>query len=656
MVKSSSSNEVEKPVPDTAIGALAAKDPRVFKPKAIAVATIGIMFTLFHLFTGFSGILEPYAQLTITLSVLMIFSILLHPLGRKSWYEKPSFWFLIDLLLIVGIIYTQVYIIQNFYDLTIFRTSSANVYDVIVGTIYIIVLLEVIRRVLGYPILVLCLFFLIQNLTAEHWPGWFFGPSVPWKMSIEVNFLQDNGIFAEPMKVVGTYLILFMIFGAFLIKTGGGDFFVKLANSIAGPLVGGPGKVAVIGSSLVGMIQGAATSNAAIVGTITIPMMKKAGFSARVAAAIEAIASSGGQLMPPIMGASAFVMAEYLGVPYIKIAASAVIPAVAYYLAAYLAVHYEALKANLKGLPQAEVPPLGKTLKEGGHILLPLVFLVILLALGLGIASATAYTIFITVVVTMLFKQTRLTPQRFLETLELGARNSVIVGIACAAAGIVIGTFYVSGLADTLASQIILGSGGNILIAGLIAALVSLVLGMAMPTVAVYVTVLLIGIPALIKMGAPVFSAHFFCFYYGLLSAITPPVALAAYVTAGIAGDKPMNVAATACRIALPLYILPFGFLLNPSILLQAPVGHVVISALGTFGGVYFLASGLSGYLFCFLSLVERIILVIGGFLLITQNYLLMLVGLIVGGIGFSLHRIRLTRMRRGENSNVEKL
>ncbi len=602
----------------SAVEALVDAESKVPKALSFFVAGFASLFAFFHLYTGFFGMMEIYANLTMTVSLLLIIGFLYHPLGRKSWSDPLNKWFIVDVICILLVIAIQVYIFSEYDEITIYRTSMANTTDLIAGGIYLILVLELTRRVLGYPIFLLALFFLIQNLTAQWWPGWLHGPNVPLKVSIEVNFLQDNGIFAIPIKVCSRYLVLFLIFVALLLESGGGQKLLNIAYSVAGRFTGGPAKVAVIASSLLGSVQGAATANVAGTGSFTIPLMKESGFSPRMAGAIEAVSSSGAQLMPPIMGASAFVMAGFLKVSYRRVCLAAIIPALIYYVCAFATVHFYSVKKNLRGLPKEQLPDLRRSLKEGWSVLIPFGVLLFFIAKGYAMATCAVYGIIAAVICTMVDPSTRWTPTRLLKALEKGSKDCIMVVTACAAAGIVIGTFFVSGLGDTLARQIVLGSHGILPIALVICAVVSLILGMAMPTVAVYVTLLLVGIPALIRLGVPKFSAHFFCFYFGLLSAITPPVALAAFVAAGISGDTPMGTAFRASRIALPLYFVAFFLPYNPAMMWSGTATQILtVCILGIIGAIS-VAASTAGHLFVKTKKWETILLFIGGMALIS--------------------------------------
>ncbi len=600
-------------IPGSATEHLLSRGPGPSRVFAFVIVGFVSIFSFFHLYTGFFGQLEIYINLTITVSLMLILAFLYYPLGRKSWSDPLNKWFLVDVLFILIIIAAQIYIIVEYEELIIYRTSMANTADVLVGAIYMLLILEATRRVLGYPILVLCILFLIQNFTASWWPGWLHGTDIPLKISVEVNFIQDNGIFGVPVKVCSQYLVLFLIFVSMLLESGAGQKLLNLSLALAGRLSGGPAKVAVIGSSLLGSVQGAATANVAGTGSFTIPLMKKSGFSANMAGAVESVASSGAQLMPPIMGASAFVMAGFLGVSYTRICLAAIIPALIFYVCIFATIHFYSIRNGFTGMPKAELPSLGKSLKEGWSVIIPFAVLIFYIVKGVSLSVCASNGIIAVIICTMIDPSTRWTPVKLLKTLESGARQCIVVVIACTVAGVIIGTFFVSGLGDNLARQIVMSSHGILPVALIICAVVSLILGMAMPTVAVYITLLLVAVPALIKMGVPEFSAHFFCFYFGLLSAITPPVALAAFVAAGISGDSPMKTALTASRIAMPLYVVAFFLPYNAAMTWGGSAFEILTTAVLGIVGAIAVAASTAGFFIVKVRYWERIIFLIGG-------------------------------------------
>jgi len=603
------------------------------------MAAMAIFVSLYHLLTAWFGLLPPCPQRVISLSGIMALGFFFYPLGRKSWRDKLNRFFFVDLACIVFCIVAAVYVSLNWYAFVWERSGQPSVFDIAIGTIFIITLLELGRRCLGPPMILVVIFFLSQNLFAPYFPGWLRGPSISWKMVIEVNFLADHGIFGIPMGVVASFVMVFVLFAAMMMKSGISDSMNKLALALTGRYTGGPAKVSVVASGVIGMTQGVAASNVVTTGSFTIPLMKSVGYKPHFAAAVETVASTGGQLAPPIMGVTAFLIAEFLGVPYLTVCLAAVIPTMVYYTTVFITVHLEAKRTGLKTLKPEEVPPLRPALAKGWMVTLPIVLLIILIVIGLGITTVACYAVFAIFVIAWFSKETRWTPTKLLLAFEEAARMGIVVALACACAGLIIGTFYVSGLGHVFAMTIVEGSGGNLLVALLITAVFSLILGMEMPTAAVYITLMIIVIPALIKMGCNPFAAHFFCFYMGNMSCVTPPVAVPAFAAASIAGSSPMRTAATAARIAFPLYIIPFFLPYFPAMLWQGPPWQIItILVFAALGGAS-IACAFEGWLLYRLSWVERAMAFTGGILLIVPIVYFTILGLVLVGLVVLLQR-----------------
>ncbi|MFC1990280.1 TRAP transporter permease, partial [Chloroflexota bacterium] len=472
-----------------------------------------LVVAMFHVFTIAFGTLEPWAQRVVSLSLIMVLAPMLYPLGRKSWWEGFNRFFVVDLIIMIVPIITIGYIIADYYNMAYIRMAGANTFDIVLGTLYMACLLELCRRAIGWIMSAIVLFLLLQSLLSAYLPGMLYGPPVKWKVMVEISFFADQGIFGVAMFVVANYLVMFLIFVGFLLASGASEFFVKLSLGLAGKFRGGPAKVAVVASSMVAMIQGVATTNVASTGSVTIPMMKKAGYKPHFAGAVETVASSGGGITPPVMSLTAFIMAELLGVSYWTVCLAAIVPALLYYITCFATVHFEAIKLDLKGLPPEQIPPVLPTLARGGHLLLPIVVLVFFIALQWGIGYCALIATLVLFAVTWIRKETRWTPARLLGAFERTGRLIVIAGIACGAVGILVGSFYVSGLGPRLSEYIVAASMGQPWIALLIAGAICLLMGMGMPVIPVYMTLFMMAIPALIKMGLPDLPVHFFVLY-----------------------------------------------------------------------------------------------------------------------------------------------
>src|SRR5690606_7132896 len=449
-------------------------------------------------------------------------------------------------------------------------------------------------------------------------------------------YFTTEGIFGLPLGVSATFIFLFILFGAFLEKTGIGRFFIDLANAVAGFASGGPAKVAVITSALEGTVSGSSVANTVGSGSFTIPMMKRLGYRPEFAAAVEATASTGGQLMPPIMGAAAFLMAEFTGIPYIRIATAALLPAILYFTGIFIAVHYEAKRLGLKGIPRDQLPSVWSVIRERGHLFLPLVAIIVLLVQGNTPMKAAFYGIVLAVVAAMIHPSTRMSLRDIIAALEQGARAALGVVMATAAAGIIIGVITLTGLGLKLASGLVSLAQGQLFLTLFFTMIASLILGMGSPTTANYVITSTIAAPALLQLGLPVLVAHMFVFYFGILADITPPVALAAYAGAGIAGAQPMKTGVTATRIAVAAFLIPYiPSMLFIDVTWQQILQMAITSILGMFG----VAVAMGGFFRTNLTVPERILFALGGVLMIDPGLVTDLVGLILlaGGIGLQL-------------------
>jgi TRAP transporter 4TM/12TM fusion protein len=569
-------------------------------PLAVFVLSIALTITVYHLYTGVFGQVDPFLQRVFCLTLLLILCFIHHPIGRASWNSRLNLFSIADFVLVALSIFCLLYPAYDFEGFQ-FRMPSPSTMDIVWGTIVILLVMEASRRAIGWIMIIISGFFIVLCLFGESLPGLLRGPSVPWTMMIQVISMQDWGIFGVPMGVVTDYLILFMIFVEFLVETGAADVFVNLAVSIAGKWSGGPAKVSVFSSAFIGTISGSAVANVVADGPFNIPMMKKIGYKPWVAGAIEACTSTGGQIMPPVMGTAAFLMAEFLGVSYWDIAAAAIIPAVIFYASLFFFIHFEARKTGMRGLTAEERPSRMAALKASYTVLIPLILLTVIMESGYPVRIAAIAAILTVVGLSMIRKSTRLSPSRILTAMERGANSSIMVGIICAAAGIIIGGFYISGI-QTLALAF--------------TALVCLILGMAVTTTVVYILVYVFVIPILIQLGADPLTAHFYCFWWGVLAPITPPVGLAFYAAAGIAQCDPMRCGLSAMRIGIILYLLPFAMVYNPALVLHGTFSEIVIASFFTIVGTVGIASGLSGWLRYTVTLPYRILFVAGGMLL----------------------------------------
>ena len=567
----------------------------------------------------------PETRLSLFLACIVFIGFLTYPI--KKGHVKVNFmpWYDIVLML-VG---TGCFLYFAFNAMTLIKLATRiEPIHVVIGAVGILILLELCRRCVGLPIL--CVVGVLLVYTFYNQLSWNADFYQALKNIIYKLFYTTNGVIGTPVNVCYTYIVLFIIFGAFLERTGIANFFISFANRIAGWSSGGPAKVAVISSALCGMVSGSSVGNTVTTGSVTIPMMKRTGYKGEFAGAVEAAASTGGQIMPPIMGAAAFLMAEYMGLPYATVAVKAILPAVLYFTGIFIAVHLEAKKLGLKGLSRDEMPA-WKDLGRKSYLLLPLILLVWLVSSGAKTMQfSAAVSILAAVVVGFLNKGERLTPKKIFEALEAGARGAITVGVACAVAGMIAGCITVTGLASILINGIV-GLAGNAQIIGLALTMVCcIILGMGVPTTANYCIMASTCAPILIKMGIPVVAAHFFVFYFGIVADITPPVALAAYAGSAIAKSDPMKTGVNATKLAIAAFIVPYIFAYSPALLFENVSGwwevtQICISALL---GIFGIAAALNGHLYKKVPWYFRLLLVAGGLGMMIPGTLTDVVGL----------------------------
>ena len=596
-----------------------------------AVTVIAILFTSFQLYTAIFGALSPQVQRSIHLSFAMLLGFILYPMRRGKMDSKIN---PIDLLLIASSIFTSVYWLLYFKDI-VYRVGDITAMDFAVGIIAIITVLEATRRVVGYPVLILASISLIYCYLGAFFPSFFQHRGFSLNRIVRHMYLSTEGILGVPIGVVSTFVFLFLLFGAFLKRTGVGQFFNDFANALTGKAVGGPAKVAVISSALQGTISGSSIANVAASGSFTIPLMKKCGYEPEFAAAVEASASTGGQIMPPVMGAAAFLMAEFLGVSYAEVATRAILPAVLYFLGIFIAVHLEAKRSGLKGIPRSELPKFGALIKDI-YLLAPIVVLVVMVSTNTKTIQFSAAISIVVAIVASLFKsETRITPRKFMDALAAGARGSITVAVACAVAGIISGCINVTGLGMTLIGTVVRLSGGIPMIGLILTMLCCIVLGMGVPTTANYVIMATTCAPILERLGIDPIAAHFFVFYFGIVADITPPVALAAYAGSAIAKSNPMKTGVQATKLAIGAFIVPYVFALNPSMLfINASVGDIVLICATAVLGMFGIAAAMNGYLFKKIQWYMRIGFMVGGLMLLIPGIVTDIIGLVlVGGL-----------------------
>ena len=578
----------------------------------IVVNCILASFSLFCLYvTLFTSWLEEL-RLTSFVAFIILLGFLVFP-ARKG-HQKVNFMPWYDILFMVLGVGSFLYFTFNATDI-IQQGSKFETYQIIIGIVGILALAEVCRRSVGLPILIVAAAFLVYALL------WGLSNPTFWgKVNYTVRYLfySKEGILSTPINVCSKFIVVFIIFGAFLERTGVADFFINISNAVVGGFSGGPAKVAVVASAMEGMVSGSSVANTVGSGSVTIPLMKKTGYKPEFAAAAEAAASTGGQIMPPIMGAAAFLMADYVGLPYSQIAVKAILPAVLYFAGIFVAVHLEAKKLGLRGLTREELPAVRPLLKQI-YLLFPLALLIYLVSTNQkSIQYAAAIAILATIFVSFFNKGHRPTPKRLLEALAAGGQGMITVAAACGVAGIIAGTITMTGLANMLINGIVALAGNQVIIALFLTMICCIVLGMGVPTTANYCIMAATCAPILVRMGVPIVAAHFFVFYFGIVADLTPPVALAAYAGAAIGQANPMKTALTATKLAVAAFIVPYMFALNPAMLfVDTAATEVILICITSFVGIFAISASLEGYILHHMTWYERVICVTGGLLLV---------------------------------------
>lgn len=580
-------------------------------------------FSIFALWMNTISTMPEQQRRATFVGIVVFMAFILYPLNKKAvlrvnhvpWYDM--------ILAVVGSGCFFYYTLN--YKQLIRRTGANSQLDVIVGIIGIVILYEVCRRVVGMPILVVVTCFILY--------AFYSGFTV--QRIIAHLFYTTEGVIGTPLGVCATFIVLFILFGSFLDKTGVGKFFIDVANSMAGGATGGPAKVAVIASALQGMISGSSVANTVGSGSFTIPMMKKTGYKPEFAGAVEAAASTGGQIMPPIMGAAAFLMAEMTGIPYSTIVIAAILPAFLYFAGIFITIHFEAKKLGLKGMPKDEIPKFFPLMKEKGFLILPLIVLVYMMMTGYTPSRSAIIAIITAIIVSMFRKETRMTPVTFVDALEGGAKSTLGVAVACAIAGMIVGIVTLTGIGLKLASGLIAMSGGIPIIALFFTMIACIILGMGVPTTANYVIMATITAPIVVKLGIPVLAAHMFVFYFGIVADITPPVALAAYAGSAIAKSDPMKTAINATKLAIAAFIIPYIFAFSPEMLIVSADPNAVIDVFGaitititSFIGMCAVAGGLEGFVLTHMKAWERLLSLGAGLLLIKPGMVTDVIGL----------------------------
>ena len=586
---------------------------RIWEGKpALVVRMVMVFFSLYCIWSTLFSVAALEKRLTAFLALLVIMGYLIYPARKHHVRHNYIPWYDFVIMIVGASCFLYYYFSYDSLVTVLTSFSRMNTMQVVIAILGLLSLMELCRRCVGLPILFVACALLVYTFFSK------VGMSIGVKGVMYKLFYTTNGIMGTPVQVCAKYIVVFIIFGAFLERTGIAAFFIDLANSLVGRFSGGPAKVAVISSALCGMVSGSSVGNTVTTGSVTIPMMKKTGYKGEFAGAVEAAASTGGQIMPPIMGAAAFLMADYVQLPYSTIVVKAILPAVLYFAGIFIAVHLEAKKLGLRGLRKDELPKF-LPLRKQSYLLLPLILLIYLVSSNTrSIQYAAAIAILAAIFVSVFNKDHRPTPKRLLEALAAGGQGTITVAAACAIAGIIAGTITMTGLANMMINGIVALAGSQTFIALFLTMLCCIVLGMGVPTTANYCIMAATCAPILIRMGVPAVAAHFFVFYFGIVADLTPPVALAAYAGAAIAQGNPMKTALTSTKLAVAAFIVPYVFALNPAMLLvDTTAFEVILISITSIIGIFGVSAALEGYIMTTVPVPMRIASAVGGLLLI---------------------------------------
>src|SRR5690625_3621106 len=598
-----------------------------------------LAFSLFQLYTGAFGQFTAYIQRTVHLGFALTLIFLLYP-ARKGEKRNTIPWY--DIILIVlAIVVTSYW--PLFYDTLVQQVGTISTEQVFIGGIAILLVLEAARRAVGLPITIIAGAFIAYALFGPQMPGLFAHRGLSINQLVDSMFFTTEGILGTPLQVSSTYIFLFLLFGSFLVQTGVGNYFNDLAITIAGKRTGGPAKVAIFSSALQGTISGSSVANTVTTGSYTIPMMRRLGYDRNFAGAVEAAASTGGQIMPPIMGAAALLMIEFAGVSYWNIAKAALIPAILYFAGIWIMTHLEAKRLGLHGLPADQIPKV-KTVLKKIHLLLPILIIVFLLFKGFSIERTALLGILSTIIVSLFLKETRINFSRFIEALTSGARTALGVAAATACAGIIVGVVTKTGLGLKMGNSLVNIAGSlstniqmQLILTLMFTMITSLILGMGSPTTANYIITSTIALPAilalndLLPVSIEILAAHMFVFYFGIVADITPPVALAAFAATGISGGNPIRTGVNASKLAIAAFIIPYMFVFQPELLMiDTNFFEILLILVTAIAGMIAIGAGMIGYWYIDMGWLGRIISVVGGLCL-------MYPGLYTDVIGFAI-------------------
>ena len=608
----------------------------------LLVKTIAISWTIFQVYTSVFGLFPSLIQRPLTLGFGVVLAFLCYrtKFSKNDKNKLPIY----DLIFIILSIICITYPIINFKALAS-RAAAPISSDIILGTIAILIVLEATRRSIGKPLVIVAIVFILYGFLGPYMPIIIGHRGYSITRIAEHLFLTTEGIFGVPLYVMSTYIYAFILFGAFLQSTGGAKYFITLAYALTGASKGGPAKTAVVASGLMGTISGSSLANVVTTGSFTIPLMKKLGYKPSFAGGVEAAASSGGQIMPPVMGAAAFIMVEMTGIPYLQIIKASFIPATLYFISIFIMVHFEAVRLDLKAIPRKDLPDIKESIKNSLPLLIPIFTIIFLLIVGFSPLKAALYSAITMIIMVSFKKETRLSIKDILRTFELAAYNSIAITAACAVCGIIIGIVSLTGVGLKFSQIILTISGNNLFITLLLTMITSIILGMGLPTTAKYIVLATIAAPVLVKLGVPLIAAHLFIFYYGVVAEVTPPVALTSYAAAAIAGSPSVETAFNGLRLSFAAFLVPFLFIYNPKLLMYnvsfIPLMLTIVTSLV---GILCLGVGLGGYFITNCKWYERGLLVFASVSLIFHGVATDLTGIVILAIIYFIQKKRKQR------------
>ena len=592
------------------------KGMSVFIKYFVMVASIGLC--LVEMYTAYFGVLPGMRQAAMHVAFVLSTGFLIHQPFKKS-YTFTTFMNIVCALLIIV---CMGYIFVNNTSILRRLPQIDPVTDVqlILGAISILLIMEITRRTLGWALPTIALIFIIYAFTGQYFSGILYYQGITFPRFVEQMYLTFQGIFGEPITISATYVFLFVLFGSFLDVSGAGSFFMEFSKSLVGKYRGGPGLMAVVSSALMGTISGSAIANVATTGVFTIPLMKRTGYEKNFAGAVEAVASTGGQILPPVMGAGAFIMAEYVGITYRDVIIAAAVPAILYFFSVFMQVLFEARRLNLPGTPANEIKRTRDVLKESGYLAIPLIIMIVMLVSGYSAMRAGFWGVILIIIVSTVKKETRMDLKKIYQAMESATKGIISVASACCCAGLIICVIRITGLGLKFSSAVMSLSGGNMVLALILTMISSLVLGMGLPTTASYIIQATLTAPALINMGLLPIQAHLFVFYFACMAVITPPVALAAYTAAPICEGNAVTVGIKAFRLGLAAFIVPFAFAFGPQLLMIGEPLGIIQAIVTSLIGCTVLAMALTGWGFGKITMLFRVVLFIAALCMVVPG------------------------------------